>query len=371
MYIQLFVIFLAIVGARIYSLESTPYNRERKRRNYVVFICILLILQSGLRHLNVGADTYGYFMMFEDVKKTGWTQIGQNFYDTYLLGEGKDAGYPLLEKVFQLLFSEYRTFLFAIAIFFFWTFGRFIYANTSYIRDILVVTCLYQVLFYGFFSVTGLRQTIATGFVLLGYEYVRKRKLLPFLFLILAGGLIHKSALLFLPFYFIARFKYSRALLIGAMVSLPVIFPLARRFAAILAEISASDTYMRYAESDFETAGARMFLVFMVIISLVCLFNIRSILNSKTLDAHPIINAFALGLMFTPLTWVDPSLMRVVQYYSIFTLLLLPMILNADILKDRGTRNIAIATVILLLCMVILRRNSDYAFLWEEMNILL
>ena len=37
-----------------------------------------------------------------------------------------------------------------------------------------------------------------------------------------------------------------------------------------------------------------------------------------------VVVAIALAIIFTPLVWVDPSLMRVVQYYTIFMLIALP-----------------------------------------------
>ena len=368
MYIQLLVIFLALIGAWYYSQGLTLLNRDHRRKQYVIFVCILLILQSGLRHVAVGPDTYAYNRLFDEIKTTNWEQIWQNFYNVYILGEGKDAGYPLLEKLFQIIFPEYRIFLFAVAIFFFWTLGRFLYRNTIQIGDILISLCLYQVLFYSFFSITGIRQTIATSFTLLGYEYIQNKKIIPFIILILIAAFIHKSVLIFLPFYFIANFKYSRWLLIGSTLAVPFIFPLARQFATILAALSASDTYMAYAESDYETSGAQVFFIFMFLIALVTIFKSKSIIHNKNINTVPIINGFSLALIFTPLTWVDPSLMRVVQYYSIFSLLLLPILIDIYS-SSRQNKNVITAICILLLCLILIRRNAEYAFLWENMSL--
>lgn len=365
MYVQLLVIFLSLIAAWYYSQGLTLWNQDHRRKQYVIFVCILLILQSGLRHLSVGADTFAYKVMFDDVKSTNWEQIWQNFYDVYVSGEGKDAGYPLFEKLFQIFFPEYRIFLFAIAIFFFGSLGQFLYRNTHKIRDILISVCLYQVLFYGFFSVTGIRQTIATISTLLGYKYIQERRFFPFIILIVIAAFIHKSVLIFLPFYFLARFKYSHWLLIGSTLAVPFIFPLARRFATILATLSANDTYMGYAESDYETSGAQVFFIFMFLIALVTIFKSKSIIHNKNINTVPIINGFSIALIFTPLTWVDPSLMRVVQYYSIFSLLLLPILI--DIYSSSRKNKSAIAAIcILLFCLVLIRRHTDYAFFWEN-----
>ena len=144
MYVQLLVIFLSLIAAWYYSQGLTLLNQDHRRKQYVIFICILLILQSGLRHLSVGTDTFAYKIMFDNIKFTSWEQIWQNFYDVYVLGEGKDAGYPLLEKLFQIFFPEYQIFLFAIAIFFFGSLGQFLYRNTQRIGDILISVCHFR-----------------------------------------------------------------------------------------------------------------------------------------------------------------------------------------------------------------------------------
>lgn len=114
MEIQLLVLMLAFLGAWYYSLlpAATPIRENRNRKNYIIFICIILILQSALRHVAVGADTYAYYLKFEEIKLTSWQEIWENFRSVYVLGEGKDAGYPLIQKVFQFFSGEYRIFLF-------------------------------------------------------------------------------------------------------------------------------------------------------------------------------------------------------------------------------------------------------------------
>lgn len=368
MYIQFLIIFLAIIGAWGYSVHSTPLNRDSQRKKYVIFVCILLVLQSALRNVAVGSDTYAYFVSFEDIKTSSWTQIWQNFYDVYVLGDGKDAGYPLLEKMFQTILPDYRLFLFAVAVFFFWAFGRFLYGNTNHIRDVLVGLCVYQVLFYEVYSISGIRQTIAVGFTLIGYEFIRKQKLIPFFTIIIIASLIHKSALLFLPFYYIARLKWSRQMLIGATVALPLIFPWVNRFAALLVQVSASDAYLDYLESDTKASGAHMFCAFMVLIALASIGKIKTLLANRSVEMHSIVNAFSLAIIFTPLPWVDPTLMRIVMYYSIFSIVLLPAVINCYA-PQRTIRNVIIVVAIIVFCVVIIHRDGSYAFFWEEMKL--
>lgn len=369
MEIQLLVLMLALLGAWYYSLlpAATPIRENRNRKNYIIFICIILILQSALRHVAVGADTYAYYLKFEEIKLTSWQEIWENFRSVYVLGEGKDAGYPLIQKVFQFFSGEYRIFLFFVAVIFFSSLGYFIYTQTKYISDVFVAIAIYEVLFYSFFSITGLRQTLATAFTFWGLHFIRQRKLWQYTLLIICAAFIHKSVLLFYPFYFIARLNRPRQLLAASFVIFPVMFVFGRSVAGIMALLSAQDNYMGYALSDANPTGAVDFSIFLLGCGILGWIALR---NAKQRDSDmPIIyNAISIAIIFTPLTWIDSSLMRIVQYFSIFILVFLPYVIN-NLSRDYQTRIVAIVVLTVLFVSVIIMRNVDYAFMWEQMQL--
>ncbi|BFK46269.1 MAG: hypothetical protein DBX91_04640 [Subdoligranulum variabile] len=369
MEIQLLVLMLALLGAWYYSLlpAATPIRENRNRKNYIIFICIILILQSALRHVAVGADTYAYYLKFEEIKLTSWQEIWENFRSVYVLGEGKDAGYPLIQKVFQFFSGEYRIFLFFVAVIFFSSLGYFIYTQTKYISDVFVAIAIYEVLFYSFFSITGLRQTLATAFTFWGLHFIRQRKLWQYTLLIICAAFIHKSVLLFYPFYFIARLNRPRQLLAASFVIFPVMFVFGRSVAGIMALLSAQDNYMGYALSDANPTGAVDFSIFLLGCGILGWIALR---NAKQRDSDmPIIyNAISIAIIFTPLTWIDSSLMRIVQYFSIFILVFLPYVIN-NLFRDYQTRIVAIVVLMVLFVSVIIMRNVDYAFMWEQMQL--
>ncbi len=369
MEIQLLVLMLALLGAWYYSLlpAATPIRENRNRKNYIIFICIILILQSALRHVAVGADTYAYYLKFEEIKLTSWQEIWENFRSVYVLGEGKDAGYPLIQKVFQFFSGEYRIFLFFVAVIFFSSLGYFIYTQTKYISDVFVAIAIYEVLFYSFFSITGLRQTLATAFTFWGLHFIRQRKLWQYTLLIICAAFIHKSVLLFYPFYFIARLNRPRQLLAASFVIFPVMFVFGRSVAGIMALLSAQDNYMGYALSDANPTGAVDFSIFLLGCGILGWIALR---NAKQRDSDmPIIyNAISIAIIFTPLTWIDSSLMRIVQYFSIFILVFLPYVIN-NLFRDYQTRIVAIVVLMVLFISVIIMRNVDYAFMWEQMQL--
>lgn len=368
MVIQLLILFLSLGGMVYFSHqeELNGWNENQTRKRYIIFCCVLLILQSGLRNVAVGADTYAYMLSFYRIEHKSWNEIFENFYNVYVLGQGKDAGYPLFVKTFQLLSCNYQIYLLTIAILFFSSFGRFVYLNTKSLRSVLIVACVYQVFFYGFFSVTGIRQTLAVAIILFAYEFLTKRRFVEFLLLCFTAALLHKSALLFVPFYFLANFKRPVKILSGVMVSLPVIFVLIRPIAHFLTSFSFSASYAGYANSTSETQGAQMFIAYMLVIASGIIY-FRQNFNQADENISRALNAFCLALFFTPLTWVDPGLMRVVMYYSIFILFLLGNLVDCfDSDYSMSSNNIVILIAVVF-CIVLIKRDTAYAFFWQQM----
>jgi transmembrane protein EpsG len=367
MIINLVVIFLILIIGKFYSNGSfIKINSDSNRKKYIRLICLILILQSGLRNVAVGADTYQYFSLFEAVKKTSWSEIYQSLTDYYKLGLGKDPGYLVFQKITQVVTGEYQIFLFVIAILFFAALGTFIYKNTTRLSDAIMAFIIYSVLFYSFFSITGHRQTIATAAALYGFEFIKKRKLVPFVLLILLASTIHKSCLIFIPFYFICQLNKTKLIYVGALLLFLVFMEFRNSMALYFQSIGGYEEY-----EQFEGAGTFTFTAMFLLISIIALIRNKSILKHN-IQAQYYYNAFAVGLLFIPLTWINPSMMRVVQYFSIFMLLLIPEIINSFGDYSLKLKKDMTVVVIIFLIALMIKANANaapYGFFWEEMRL--
>ena len=184
------------------------YQKD-KNRIFCFFASLNWILISGLRSLSVGDDTKAYKEQFTSIKFQTWDSLFEAFKQKYFHnGDGKDIGYGLLEKTFQLMSTNYQLWLFAIAALFFVAFGFFVY---KYSENPYLSYILFSTLFYSFFAITGLRQTIATAVVvLIGIELIKRKKFVPFFILIILMSTVHASVLCFLPFYWLSRIKINK-----------------------------------------------------------------------------------------------------------------------------------------------------------------
>ena len=376
MWINLTIILITIIlGQYFIQREKVVYTKTKKgirikqiktdRKLFIVLISIILILQSGLRNWAVGSDTYAYYEAFERVKYSSWSELLQKFVDVYQLGEGKDPGYDLLQKILQFVINDYQLYLILIAIIFFSAFGYFIYKNTSRVSDAILAFVFYSVLFYAFFSITGHRQTIATAVALFCFELIKKRKLLPFLILLLVAATIHKSVLIFIPLYFVAKLKNVKLYYGFILFFFPLLFvfrvPVSNFFKVIGG----------YAE-DFginSQAGTPVFTALMILIAVFVFMRYKEVLLIKT-EAKLYYIAFALALFFVPLTWVNPSAMRVVQYFSIFMVVLIPVVVRSFTLNSVKWERAVYYLILAALIIVFIQSGGiEYKFFWQEMRL--
>ncbi len=366
MLVNLVVIFLILVFGLIYSQgDSKVANSNRNRKNYIKLISVILILQSGLRNVAVGADTFAYYLRFEDTLKTSWNEIFQNFGNYYKYGIGKDPGYPIFEKITQIIFPNYQLLLFVIAIIFFYALGRFIFYNTYKLSHAILTFVIYAVLFYSFFSITGHRQTIATAAALYSFEWLKKRKLLPFVLILLLASSIHKSVLIYLPFYFIGNFKRPKLLFVLAFLSFPILMVLRNQMIFFIQALGGYELYEIY-----EGAGTLTFTSMYLFICVVVLFRLKYVLKIKP-ETRYYCNALAIGLLFLPLTWVNPSAMRIVQYFSIFMLILLPLVVESFKQYSLKIQRATLLVAIFILVFLFINSNTqiEYHFFWQQMQL--
>lgn len=338
-------------------LWRTPDRQNRKL--FCVFASLQWIALSGLRHVSVGADTFAYKLHFERVLDTSWSDVLGGVWGTYFGPlELKDPGYAVFVKMTQVVSSDYQVYLIMIAMLFTIPLGIFIY---RYSIDPLLSFLIYSSLFYSFFAITGIRQTVATALVVfIGYRLIELRRLVPFLLVVLVAFTLHKSSAVFLLFYPLSSLRLSArsafALLAGAVLA----FMYRLELMQFLGVLSGYEQYAR----QFQGAGAWVFGAMLLLVVTVAL--VRSAGLSRE-DAHvnASYNALLLALVFTPLTFVDPSAMRVVQYFSLFLMILVPSVVRS--FRDPNERVLVSLVAASLLIFLFVTGNPQYLFFWQAL----
>lgn len=363
MYVQLVIIVLGFLALKWYPQVGSEKNQVRQHKRYIVFMMVLLTLQSGLRHVAVGSDTFAYYNTFLVVQNSSWNILWQDCLDFFYYGEGKDPGYYLALKAIQLILPTYQLYLIGLAAFVFYGLGKILCKFTRSNYEILLAMALYQCLYYSFFSITGHRQTMATGFLFLALPYVLKRKPVQFCLLVLISATQHKSALLFAPFYFLPLLKVSKTMLVGSLALFVPMWIWGGKIAGYMMMSVSMDQYANYLVY-YDGAGAYGFAAFILLLGISLLLSHQKIVSEENNTAM-ILNAVAVAIILTPLTMINPSNMRIVQYYSIFGLIALPWaIKNMSISSNvKDSYNL----IVIFLAIYTIMRNSPYAFFWQDM----
>lgn len=358
MTVYLINIALMLIWAYAMFLGRGSTKFKNPKKIFCTAAAIQWILISGLRGLSVGADTISYNTAFENVKTYSWDYIFRLNYDYLFKGlETKDPGYKLLMKIFQIFSGNYQVFLIFIAVVFTVPMAVWIY---KYSKDPLLSFLVYSCLFYSFFAITGHRQTIATALVsFIGYEFISRRKLIPFLLCCFAAYMIHKSSLVILPFYFLINKKITRKYIVCIFVATVLTYIFRGKILVFLAE----SIYTNYADTFGVnmTNGAYTYVAMFILLFIVGVARYKSILPIEENSSY-IFNAMFMATVFTPMLLANYAAMRISQYYSVVIMLLLPDIVESFEGKEK---TIAKCGVYGMLIILLMRNNPQYVFFWQ------
>lgn len=315
------------------------------------------IILSGFRSLMVGADTKVYALSFDNAAMSSWESLWKNVFLAYFQRidvQGKDFGFSIIEKMVRQFTSSYTVWLIMIAFLFTIPMAVYIYRYSS---NACLSWIVYSTLFYSFFSITGHRQAIATAIGLWGgLELIRKRKFVPFIVLILIASTIHKSVLCLIPFYWVSQIRITKLKLFLYIIGIICSFLYRNQLMIILQAIIGYEGYEQY-----EAAQAGIFLFLLLAIAL-CIFVFwERIECSENALLDMSVNAVMIACIFSSLLLINPSCMRVVQYFSIFLLFLLP---EFECIFAENSKKLFLRIIGIVMILLLVRQMPFYSFIF-------
>ena len=332
------------------------FKSDTNKKIYCSIIAFQWILISGLRHIDIGADTDSYLIKFKNIKRISWPEIFSNITDYLFRGkEVKDPGYDLFQKAVQVFSSNYRFLLIVIAIIFTSIMVIWIYKNSKLPCFSFI---LYSTLFYSFFSVTGHRQTLATAVIVFwGYKYIKERKLIKFLIVSFIAFLLHKSSLVVIPFYFIANIPITLPYVIIALIVVAVVAISGKNLYGVVGG------FLGFSEEqiEYDVGGAETYALILTLVSIIILLFYHYYKNNTDKARH-IFNITLLTLMTSLLVFQNQSFMRIQQYYSLFLMISFPEVILSFNKKERA---LAYGFTITVLIVYLMYNNPQYYFFWQ------
>lgn len=190
-------------------------NNRIAKRNYCFFAFVLLSGLLALRHPSMGIDlgygkSYGYLGMYETIGFSGWNKVLNSDFLNY------EHGYVIFCKLLSYISKDSQILLISVALISIASISYMIY---KYSENCLLSYVIYLGMPVFLINYSGLRQTIAIAITVLSYSFIREKKFLKFVALVILASLFHKSAVIFLiayPLYYSKNLsKYRRFTIIA------------------------------------------------------------------------------------------------------------------------------------------------------------
>ena len=345
----------------LYSYKGDDEAEKKKRKIlFIIIVCIQWILISGLRADFVGADTFNYMEIFDKHINWSWNKVFLSLKNNYLksVASGSDEyepGYILLEKVISVFTANHIAYKFIIAIIWMAALGRYLYLNSE---DPCLSFVIYSGLFYNMFSLTGYRQVVSAAIgVLLAFEFIKKRNFKAFLITVLIAAMFHRSTLIIIPFYFLARKKITTnyILTLVGIVGVTVAFR-----NQIFNYIKVIAGYEEYTGTYGFAQGT--FVIILTLLTIV-LVSYRDRVLQHNEDAIIYYNGLVLTWFMVPMAMVSPTSMRLVYDFGFVLLLIVPAYVESMTIK---TNKLIIRVVIFVIFgYFVLTRTPEYLFFWQ------
>ena len=300
------------------TLSSSKRESDKKTRKRAFWLLLPFFVLLALKGEDIGADTDQYTRMFEATRV--------DLFDKYYARI--EGGYRLFLIILTKIFDHPQWQYIIFAVFSFIVFVYFLERNSC--KPEWFVLMFLALNLYAFY-VTGIRQAIAMTICLLAYEKIKEKKLIWFLLLVALAMSFHTAAMFFLPAYFIAHLKTTKA-----KIPLYIII-------FVIAAIYNEELFM-FAGDAFEIEyGIEETGNGYVMIGLMFIVTVLSFLRLKTLIAYNENNKYLIQLNVIHMgLWMLRLFSRTAErpsmFYTFFTILLIEQLIMS--IKDKETRAI-------------------------------
>lgn len=182
---------IAVFELVLYLIFKQAKTENQKKWLFILG-CIGLWLFVGLRSNNTGPDTIGYVRNFQSIANIKW----DNIYNAFT----KDQGFYYFVKLIRTFTNSNVVFLLVTALASLIGVFDLCWRNSK--RPLLALYFYVTIGNLGF-VLTGMRQAIAMSICMLSIRFIQKRKILPYVLLVILAAQFHHSAYIFIVMYFL------------------------------------------------------------------------------------------------------------------------------------------------------------------------
>jgi len=327
------------------AINNLPLDSEKNKKirwRYIFLAALPMFFLIAFRNQSIGADTGMYINHFNRMINTPWSKI----FDKATMEEG----YLVFVKLITIFTDNPLIYQIICA-------TIYLLAITSFTNqqeeNHFLILFLFGTLGMYTFMFTGVRQCLAISICLFSYQYIKNRKIVPFVILMFVAFYFHKSSILFASAYIIYPRKLSfwNTLIYAAIVI----------FAVLYLDV-IQQWFNEQLEYDYEIEGGAGGVIFTALVVAMTTFTIFIVVSNKATskNAQGLIN---IGLIAT-LFWALRLFTRVAERPSYYFLICVfaSFAYSISTLKKQNEKDILkILVVVFALALFVYRLTANQA----------
>ena len=328
---------------------------EKKEKIVAVIGMIVLFLLSALRAEEVGIDIVGYNNTYERFSKYDFEALKQS-----MNAEGtKDPMYYYTSWLFSKLFKNPQWWLGAVALIYSISVGKLIYNESKQV--VISIVMLVSLGFY-YFSLTGLRQTVAMSILLFSYPFLQQRRFIPFAIIVFIASRYHLSVLAFLAVYPIANKKIGIYHVIIATIALIVFYAFKGWLLEFLNNVLHEDRFETYTGGEASQLTMSGFAIQTACFGFALYYYKRMLAEDERYLV--LYNLSFIGWVFQLFSSFIAEFFRVSMMFSIFNIILIANAASME--KDKRSQSILQMVVVMIFALYMIKDGGiRYEFFWQ------
>lgn len=297
-------------------------GKENKRLLYYG-ACGFLILIFTLQDSSVSVDMGEYMRQWALIPELSlWEMLNHKF----------EIGYVLLCRFLEGTFTSERVLLLVLSCLILLPFCRSYEKETE---DPMISLMAFLALGMYMHAIIFWRQLVAMAILTFSYRFLRERKLLPFLLVLLAAMSFHKASAVFLVVYVLYAVPVNKWLLLACGCCAVIL----GCFGRPILEFGISVIYPRYANVELQRLGGETLLALLWVVTLLSYWLLRDRMNEDHVRIPflmTLIGATLQPLCFTFFWWL-----RVVLFFRVA---LAPMttLLYTELFRNKHNKGMAL-----------------------------
>lgn len=314
-------------------------SREDRRLIYYGG-CGFLVLIFTLQDFSVSLDIAEYMRQYTIIPTLSWGEM---------LTHKFEIGYVLLCRFLAWAFESDRVLLLVISLLVMVPFCRCYEKETE---DPMISLMAFVALGMYMHTIVFWRQLVAMAILTYSYRFIRQRKLLPFLLVVLTAMTFQKVAVVFIPLYFVYNIPINKWLLIFcAAASVILSF-----FGEQIIEFGIAVIYPRYAKYPRLSMGGETLLALLWVITLLSYWLFRDKLEDDRVRLPFLM--ILIGATLQPICFSFFWWLRIVLFFRVA---LVPMttLLYQELFRNRKNK------VMFLLERFVPRLHGSICKIWD------